>query len=103
MSENKSSMQIVRCVSCDGYGWEIDDFSGEAVDCGWCDGTGYLYRDTAGVDHRIPAADYGRVQERLEQLEQTRLREMGYSGTAKHPDEQPIRHQNESSSDDTNE
>jgi hypothetical protein len=96
MSDNDSNsaqevMQIVRCVSCDGYGWEIDDFTGDAVDCSWCNGTGYLYRDASGVDHRIPEADYGKVQAKLEQLEQTRMQEMGYSGTAKHPDEQPIR------------
>jgi hypothetical protein len=99
MTDNESkstpqSMQIVRCVSCDGYGWEIDDFTGDAVDCSWCDGTGYLYRDSAGVDHRIPATDYGKVQAQLERLEQDRLREMGYSGTARHPDEQPIRRSN---------
>lgn len=95
-------MQIVRCVSCDGYGWEIDDFSGDAVDCNWCGGTGYLYRDAQGIDRRIPEADYGRVQEQLEKLEQARMQEMGYSGTAKHPDEQPVRRRDsvENDSDD---
>lgn len=96
MTGDHPSKQIVRCVSCDGYGWEIDDFSGDAVDCSWCGGTGYLYRDDQGIDRRIPEADYGRVQEQLEQLEQLRLREMGYSGTARHPDEQPIRRQDSS-------
>jgi hypothetical protein len=104
MTDNENDlshpMQIVRCVSCDGYGWEIDDFTGDAVDCSWCNGTGYLYRDVDGVDHRIPEADYGKVQHQLEQLEQTRMEEMGYSGTAKHPDEQPIRRANASEDDD---
>ena len=54
-------MQIVRCVSCEGYGWFEDEFTGEAADCDWCGGTGYVYRDDRGVDRRIPPADYGRV------------------------------------------
>lgn len=84
-------MAIVRCVSCEGYGWHEDEFSGEVEDCDWCGGTGYVYRDANGVDHLIPPADYGRVAAALEALEGERLREMGYTGTAKHPDEQPIR------------
>ncbi len=86
-------MDIVRCVSCDGYGWLTDEFSGETEDCDWCGGTGYVYRDAAGVDHRIPPADYGRVAAALESLETERLRELGYSGEAKHPREQAIRQQ----------
>jgi hypothetical protein len=84
-------MQIMRCASCDGYGWISDDLTGETGDCDWCGGTGYVYRDSAGVDHRIPEAQYGRVAEVLERLEAERLREMGYTGEAKHPDAQAIR------------
>lgn len=83
--------QIVRCPSCDGYGWLTDDFTGEAGDCDWCQGTGYVYRDTDGVDRPIPAGDYGRVSAILESMEHDRLHEMGYSGSAIHPDDQPIR------------
>ncbi|MFW5691585.1 MAG: hypothetical protein ACOCXZ_03700 [Chloroflexota bacterium] len=83
--------QIVRCVSCDGYGWFEDEETFEPVDCDWCQGTGYVYRDASGVDSPIPEADYGRVAAQLERLEQERMREMGYTGSALHPDEQPIR------------
>ncbi len=83
--------QITRCPSCDGYGWLTDDFSGETGDCDWCGGTGYVYRSAAGIDRPIPSEEYGKVAAQLEALEQERLREMGYSGSAKHPDEQPIR------------
>jgi hypothetical protein len=88
--------KIVICVSCDGYGWFEDDDTFEAVDCTWCQGTGYVYRDENGVDRPIPEADYGRVAAQLERLEQERLREMGYTGSAKHPDVQPIRQQDDS-------
>lgn len=84
-------MDIVRCVSCDGYGWFEDDFSGEAVDCDWCNGTGYVYRDEQGVDHKIPEADYGKVAATMERLETERMRDLGYTGQAKHPDHQEIR------------
>lgn len=84
-------MEIVRCVSCEGYGWFEDELTGEAVDCEWCGGVGYVYRDEGGVDHRIPPADYGRVAARLESLETERMREMGYKGEAKKPWEQAIR------------
>jgi hypothetical protein len=84
-------MEIVRCVSCDGYGWLTDEFSGETTDCDWCGGTGYVYRDVSGIDHPIPEAEYGQVADTLERLESERLREMGYSGEAKHPSEQAIR------------
>lgn len=83
--------EIVRCSSCDGYGWFEDDETFESVDCDWCDGTGYIYRDDKGIDRKIPPEDYGKVSAKLEQLETERLRDMGYSGTAKHPDEQAIR------------
>jgi len=94
-------MQIVRCVSCEGYGWFEDEFSGEPVDCDWCGGTGYVYRDARGVDRKIPEADYGKVAAQLEQLEAERLRQMGYSGQARHPDEQPIRRQDTGSDDES--
>jgi hypothetical protein len=84
-------MHIVRCVSCDGFGWVEDDEISGVVECDWCAGVGYVYRDNGGLDHKIPPADYGRVADRLEQLEQVRLREMGYQGSAKKPWEQTIR------------
>lgn len=86
-------MQIVRCISCDGYGWVEDEFTGETEDCAWCQGIGYVYRDAAGVDQPIPREDLqtARVSEQLEQLETTRLREIGYSGEAKKPWQQEIR------------
>jgi hypothetical protein len=85
------SQTITRCPSCDGYGWLTDDMTGEAEDCDWCRGTGYVYRSADGVDRAIPAEDYGKVSAVLEGLEHERLREMGYSGGAVHPDEQEIR------------
>lgn len=85
-------MEIVRCASCEGYGWITDEFSGEIEDCDWCHGTGYVYRDAAGIDHPIPAADYGKVADQLERLESERMRDLGYSGAAKHPKDQAIRH-----------
>lgn len=84
-------MEIVRCASCEGYGWFEEDFTGAVVDCDWCGGTGYVYRDANGVDHKIPPEDYGRAADVLERLEEARLREMGYTGSARHPDEQAIR------------
>ncbi|HEX2906980.1 MAG TPA: hypothetical protein VHO69_08980 [Phototrophicaceae bacterium] len=84
-------MEIVRCVSCDGYGW-FEDEAG-APDCNWCGGVGYIYRDENGVDRHIPASDYPVVAERLEQLEIERLREIGYTGAAKRPWEQAVRGQ----------
>ncbi len=78
--------EIVMCVSCDGYGWISDDETGEAVDCDWCNGVGYVYRDANGHDRKIPDADYGRVAAILEDLEAKRLKDMGYTGTAKRPD-----------------
>lgn len=86
--------EITRCPSCDGYGWLNDDITGEVEDCDWCKGTGYVYRNAEGVDRSIPAADYGQVSAILEGLEHQRLRDMGYSGSAIHPDEQPIRKRN---------
>ena len=84
-------MQIKRCVSCDGYGWFTDEFTGEDEDCDWCGGTGYVYRDVNGVDHKIPRADWGKVADIVEGLETQRMRDLGYTGEAKHPDEQAIR------------
>ncbi|TVR20817.1 MAG: hypothetical protein EA396_09670 [Anaerolineaceae bacterium] len=83
--------QLVRCVSCDGYGWFEDEDTFEAVDCDWCDGSGYVYRDANGVDSKIPQADYARIASRLETLDAQRLRELGYTGSAKHPDDQAVR------------
>ncbi|MCU0497065.1 MAG: hypothetical protein MUF87_06900 [Anaerolineae bacterium] len=84
-------MKIVRCVSCEGYGWITDEFTGETEDCDWCQGTGYVYRDTNGIDHPIPPSDYGKVADQLERLESERMRDLGYTGTAKHPKDQAIR------------
>ena len=84
-------MKITRCVSCEGYGWFEDDFSGEAEDCDWCRGVGYVYRDEAGRDAPIPKADFDKVAGELEALETERLREMGYSGEARKPWQQAIR------------
>ena len=83
-------MEIVRCISCEGYGWFEED-DGSTSDCDWCGGAGYVYRDSGGVDHPIPTADYGRVAATLEQLEIQRLRELGYTGQPKKPWEQAIR------------
>jgi hypothetical protein len=85
-------MEIVRCASCDGYGW-FEGEDGEAEECDWCGGIGYTYRDESGVDRRIPPADYEAVAPELERLETERLREMGYTGAAVRPWEQKIRQQ----------
>lgn len=83
-------MQIIRCGSCDGYGWIDDEEAGE-IDCDWCGGVGYVYRDAQGIDRRIPASEYPTVAETLEIMEIQRLREMGYTGSAKKPWQQEIR------------
>lgn len=85
------SDQIVRCVSCEGYGWFEDEEDGQAVDCDWCAGVGYVYRDAQQVDHKIPPEHYGRVADELERLETARLAELGYTGSAKRPWEQSVR------------
>lgn len=84
---------IVRCTSCEGFGWFEDDFSGEVADCDWCDGVGYVYRDSDGIDHRIPKNDLKKpeISDKLEALETARMHEMGYSGAAKKPWQQDIR------------
>ncbi len=82
---------LARCPSCEGIGWFEDEFSGEAQDCDWCGGVGYVYRRADGTDRRIPPSDWGRLADALEQLELERLREMGYTGSAKKPWEQAIR------------
>jgi len=82
---------IIRCMSCDGYGWHTDEFTGETEECDWCGGTGYVYQSADGVQTRIPAEDYGKVAAQLEQLEQERMHELGYTGEAKPPWEQDIR------------
>ena len=83
--------EIIRCASCDGFGWFEDEFSGEVEDCDWCAGAGYVYRDDAGRDAPIPPADYAAVADELERLELVRLRELGYQGSAKKPWQQAIR------------
>jgi hypothetical protein len=83
--------QIVRCVSCEGYGWFTDEFTGETEDCDWCGGTGYVYRDADGIDYRIPDSEYGEVADRIEKLELQRMHGLGYDGMAKKPWEQAIR------------
>ncbi len=85
-------LDVIQCASCEGYGWFEDEFTGEAGDCDWCDGVGYVYR-VDGVDKKIPKADYGAVADTLEHLEEARMRELGYQGTAKHPRDQAIRNQ----------
>ena len=84
-------MKIVRCISCDGFGWFEDDFSGEVEDCDWCGGVGYVYRDADETDKRIPHEDFSDVSEELERLETERGREMGYQGEVKKPWQQDIR------------
>lgn len=84
-------MQIVRCISCEGYGWFESGLDGDTEDCDWCGGVGYVYRDEAGVDQQIPRSDYGKVADQLEALDQERMRDMGYQGTAKKPWQQDIR------------
>ncbi len=81
---------IVRCPSCEGFGWFVDDFGGESADCDWCVGLGYVYRHD-GRDSAIPKADFETVAEELEALEHERLRELGYQGAAKKPWQQQIR------------
>ena len=83
--------KLVRCASCDGFGWFEAAFSGESEECDWCRGAGYVYRDEAGRDAPIPPADYASLALELEQLELERLREMGYQGSAKKPWQQAIR------------
>jgi hypothetical protein len=84
-------MKIVRCLSCNGYGWHEEDDSGGSPICGWCDGVGYVYRDTQGIDHAIPSADFEQISDTLEALETERMHEIGYRGEARKPWEQAIR------------
>lgn len=85
------TQQIVRCISCDGFGWFEDDFTGEVEDCNWCKGVGYVYRDDDNKDTPIPKADFAQVANELERLEAERMHEMGYQGQAKKPWQQDIR------------
>jgi len=86
-------MEIVRCISCDGYGWFEDEFTGEVEECDWCAGVGYVYRAADGTDRKIPLEDLRieSVSQQLEALEAKRMREMGYQGQARKPWEQAIR------------
>lgn len=86
-----SGCSIIRCASCDGFGWFEDSFSGATENCDWCGGVGYVYRDAAGHDQPIPKTDYARVADELERLELERLRGLGYQGSAKKPWQQAIR------------
>ena len=85
-------MQIVRCPSCDGYGWYEDDFTGDVEDCDWCKGVGYVYRD-GETDKPISTQDLRNptISAQLEALDNARMQEMGYTGSAKKPWEQDIR------------
>lgn len=82
---------IIRCPSCEGFGWTEDDFSGEAEDCAWCGRTGYVYQSADGVQRRIPDADFDTVRGQLERLEAERMRELGYTGEARPPWDQDVR------------
>lgn len=87
-------MTIVRCPSCDGYGWHDDDMFNEGShECEWCAGVGYVYRDDNDVDRPIPEDDLKRddISQRLEVLETERMRDIGYTGSAKKPWQQDIR------------
>ncbi|MCA9912800.1 MAG: hypothetical protein KC496_05610, partial [Anaerolineae bacterium] len=86
-------MHIVRCISCDGYGWLEDEFTGETEDCDWCGGIGYVYRLQDGTDQKIPQSELqdAMISRELERLEKDRMQEMGYQGSAKKPWEQDIR------------
>ena len=77
-------MDIVRCPSCEGYGWLEDDFSGETEDCNWCNGIGYVYRTDEGVDQQIPQADLQKseISEQLEALEKERLRSSSFKSSS---------------------
>ena len=92
MSQKAASPRasIIRCASCDGFGWFDDEFDGESADCEWCAGVGYVYRRD-GRDAAIPKADFAAVADALERLEHERLRELGYQGAAKKPWQQEIR------------
>ncbi len=82
---------VVRCAACDGYGWVDDEDVGGEVECRWCAGIGYVYRDARGVSRRIPESDYAALADTLERLEIERMREIGYTGTSKKPWEQEVR------------
>ncbi len=84
-------MQIIRCISCNGFGSVEDDFTGEQEECDWCLGVGYVYRNQQDVDSPIPKGDYTKVSDELEKLETERMRELGYQGNAKKPWQQDIR------------
>lgn len=68
-------------------------FDEDNHECAWCAGIGYVYRDANHVDRPIPKDDLQRadVSQRLEALEEARMRDIGYTGSAKHPWEQDIR------------
>ncbi len=82
-------MEIVRCVSCDGYGWLEEN--GMVEECDWCGSIGYVFRDAQRIDHQITEPNDPVIAEKLESLERQRMRELGYTGEARHPAEQQIR------------
>ncbi|MDE2818753.1 MAG: hypothetical protein OXN94_04845 [Chloroflexota bacterium] len=84
-------MTVVRCASCEGYGWFEDGIGGEVEDCDWCRGLGYVYREASRGDRPIPAADFGKLSGELERLEAERMQELGYQGKARKPWQQAIR------------
>ena len=81
---------IIRCASCDGFGWFDDEFDGKSEGCDWCAGVGYVYHQD-GRDLAIPQVDFEAVSDELERLEHERLRELGYQGAARKPWQQEIR------------
>jgi hypothetical protein len=86
-------MQIVRCISCDGYGWFREEYEDEAEECDWCGGIGYVFRDASGIDQRILPEQLvdPSISALLEQMETERMQQMGYRGEARKPWEQRIR------------
>ena len=54
-------MEIVRCISCDGYGWFEED--GISEDCDWCGGIGYVYRDPNLGNYDTTLATYPGYQQ----------------------------------------
>jgi hypothetical protein len=83
--------KIIRCISCDGFGWFEDDFTGDVQECDWCGGVGYVYKNENETHTHIPKTDFETVADELERLEIERLHQLGYQGQAKKPWQQDIR------------
>lgn len=79
-------IEIIRCPSCEGYGWAEDALEGTAGECDWCAGIGYVAREN-DLDRalRPDEAEDPAIAARLEQLEAERLRGLGYTGQASKP------------------